>query len=114
MARALAPEGRPGQPWSHLQPVLDAEQDWGNSTRGFTFTAQDGWWGAIMRRPLNVEGLSAAFDFPGHIQVGRAANGDTYVMDTEHLVRIDAINPKRRIGPRRRPRTGLKARLFGP
>lgn len=114
MSRRISP-GTPGQPWQHLQPVLDAEADWGNSSRdGFTFTAQDGWWSALMRRPLNVEGLRAAFDFPDSIRVGEAPNGDTYVVDVENMVRIDAVNPRRRLGPPRPERTGLLRRLFGP
>lgn len=115
MACSIAPVGPADRPWAHLQPVLDAEQDWGNSTRyGFRYVPQNGEWSAVMRRPLNVDGLQAAFDFPAHIQVGRSDNGDTYVVDTEHRVRIDAINPRRRIGPPRARRTGLKARIFGP
>jgi hypothetical protein len=107
--------GRAGPAVVHLQPVLDAEQDLGNSTRdGFRYIPQNGGWFAFMRRPLNIEGLRAAFEFPEHITCGRQDNGDTWLVDTANDVRIDAVNPHRRLGPPRPPRTGLPRRLFGP
>lgn len=30
------PAPQPGRPWQHLQPVLDAEADWGNTSRSDT------------------------------------------------------------------------------
>lgn len=115
MARAIAAKGTAEQPWLHLQPVLEAEQQWGNSSRdGFHYVMQNGEWMALMRRPLNVEGLRTAFDFPQHIHVGCSDNGDTWVVDAEHRVRIDAVNRSRPHGPARPTRTGLMAKILGP
>jgi hypothetical protein len=109
----IAAQGRRGQPWSHLQPVLDAEQDWGNSTRnGFRYVPQNGVWSASMRRPLNIEGLRAAFEFPEHITCGRQ-DGETWLVDSANDMWIHGHNPHRPPRPRP-PRTGLLRRLFGP
>lgn len=114
MKQRLSPAS-PGRPWQHLQPVLDAEVDWGNSSRdGFVYVPQDGEWSALMRRPLHVEALEAAFEFPPGVRVGTLDNGDTYVVDAEHRVRIFAVNPSRPLGPPRKERTGLLRRLLGP
>lgn len=111
----IADQSPDGTPYGHLQPVVDAELEWGNQTRdGWEYDRHDTWFTARFRYPLHLERLQAEFDFPEHVKVGRTRDGQTYVSDHEHLVSVSGFPPP---GPRpRKPRparTGLLARLLG-
>lgn len=108
-ARALPGQGEGARPYSHLLPVLDAELEWGNASLGPFSADPDGWWAVTLSRPLHVDRLREAFDFPGHVQLGRNGDGTTYVVDADNRVRIVAPGGH---GPRR-PRRGVLSRALG-
>lgn len=98
-ARAVALDGYPRDtPYSHLLPVLEAELEWGNDAMGGFCPLPDGWWAATFMRPLHIDRLQAAFDFPDHIKVGRDDDGRTFVVDGHNLVSLGAAAPRRSRG----------------
>lgn len=94
-ARLLAGYGESARPYSHLLPVLEAELSWGNSTPDGFRELPDGWWAALLRQPLHVDRLAAAFDFDSHIRLGRDDDGATWVVDGDSRVRLVAAAPRR-------------------
>lgn len=83
----IEPAGCPERPWSHLQAVVEAETDWGNSTRGFVHDHRNDAWTATMRLPLDLEALRLEFAFPGHIEVGEG-DGRSWVRDRRNRVEV--------------------------
>lgn len=108
--RTVAPGGTGTRPYAHLLPVVAAEVAWGNADlEGFT-EGPDGWWAATLRRPLHLDALRAAFDFPSHIELGASPDGTTFVVDGDNRVRVVAAGAVH--GPRT-ARPGLLARVLG-
>ena len=110
----IADESTDGTVHGHLQPVVDAEREWGNVSRRGWEHDHDTWFTARFLHPLHLERLQAEFDFPEHVRIGRTRDGETYVSDHRNLVSVSGSRPP---GPRpRKPRparTGLLARLLG-
>jgi hypothetical protein len=110
----IADSGGPDRPYSHLLPIVEAEESWGNRVRSPFQRDRDGW-RMSMEHPLHVDQLRNAFVFPPHIEVGRTPDGDTYVVDSSGgwpWCQIWVVNPNRTLGPAS-PRPGLLSRLFG-
>lgn len=110
----IADQSPDGTVYGHLQPVVDAELEWGNETRDGWERDHDTWFTTRFRHPLHLERLQAEFDFPEHVRIGRTPDGKTYVSDHRNLVSVAGFPPP---GPRARTprpaRTGLLARLLG-
>ena len=113
--RRIAHQSSDGTRYGHLLPVLEAELAWGNTCRdGFRYEPRQDEWHAHLGSPLHVDRLLAEFEFPPHIRVSRAESGSTFVADERALVSLSAVSRDRPLGPPRRPRTGLLARILGP
>lgn len=87
------------EPWSHLVPVVEAEQSWGNRTDGVFRSQPDGWYDLSVGAPLHLDLLRTHFTFPDHIVLGQNERGQTWVLDAENRVKI--VSASRVLGPRR-------------
>jgi hypothetical protein len=78
----LAEGSDSGRPYSHLLPIVEAEESWGNRARD-TFREDKTGWHMTMERPLHIDRLSDTFVFPPNVTLGRGDDGGTSVADVD-------------------------------